>query len=332
MEKRLTAPGPVLDAQGKPNPGWASCGILQYERKAIRAPFYRIKEWDWYQVSDDEKALQFTLGHASYAGQAGVTLFNFRTGTRIFTKDVLMALPFGSLGLEASADADGVLQYDKNGMLLRFETAGATRRLLCKTEGFEADVTLTRENPNSLVVNIPFDESPKAFYYNQKINCMTAKGAARVGDTDYVFEQDAWGLLDWGRGVWPFHNEWYWSNATGRLDGEVFGLNLGNGFGNTSHATENALFYKGALHKLGAVRFELGERYTDPWRLTDADGRLDLTLSPAYDRETKTKLLWVDNRCHQMFGEFTGKAVLDDGTELAVRGITGFAEHAVNNW
>ncbi len=331
-QTRFTTPTPVLDPNGHPNPGWASEGLLQYNRAAIRAPFYRIKEWDWYQVSDDTKALQFTFGHASYAGQVGVMLFDFTNNKHIFTKDVLLPLPFSSLHLEPSAEEDSVLTFDKKNMWMRFETKGNTRFLACRTEGFEAEITLERQNPHSMVVNIPFKEYPEAFYYNQKISCMSALGRAVVGDTEYLFDQNAWGLLDWGRGVWPFHNEWYWSSATGRLSGQVFGFNLGCGFGDTSHATENALFYGDSVHKLGAVHFQLGTNYTDPWHLTDDGGRLDLTLTPVYDRKTATKLLWVDNCTHQMFGTFHGNVTLDDGTVLSIQDITGFAEHAVNNW
>ena len=41
---------------------------------------------------------------------------------------------------------------------------------------FAGNIRLERENPASLVVNLPFDESVHAFYYNHKINCMTAEG------------------------------------------------------------------------------------------------------------------------------------------------------------
>lgn len=332
MENRFTAPGPVLDANGHPNAGWASSGLLQYDREAIMAPYVRVKEWDWYQVSNDAIALQYTFGHASYAGQIGVMLFNFKTGEKIYTKDVLLPLPFGSLHLETSAETDGVLEYNKHGMFLRFETRGDLRLLTCRCDGFESEVTLTRQNPNAMVINVPFNEYPTAFYYNHKINCMTAKGSATVNGVTYTFDENAWGLLDWGRGVWPFHNAWYWSNASGWLDGAVFGFNLGCGFGNTAAATENCIFYEGSLHKLGPVQFTLGTQYSDPWQLTDAEGRLHLTLLPCYDRETAIKLLWVDNCTHQMFGTFSGFAILDDGTKLDVHDITGFAEHAVNNW
>lgn len=275
MEKRFTQPQPVLDGQGRPNPGWASSGLLSYNRRAVRAPFYRLKEWDWYQVSDGHRALQFTLGHASYAGQVGVMLFDFEEGKSIFTKDKILPLPFGSLGLEANADDDGVTEYNRRDMFMRFEKRGDTRMLAARCKGFEAEVTLVRQNPNALVINIPFDENPHAFYYNHKISCMTALGRAVVGGREYLFDNDAWGLLDWGRGVWPFHNEWYWSSASGRLGGEVFGFNLGCGFGNTSAATENCLFYKEAIHKLGPVDIALEGGYSQPWHLTDREGRLE---------------------------------------------------------
>lgn len=332
MEKRFTRPGPVLDEAGRPNPGWASGGLLQYNRRAIKASPFRIKEWDWYQVSDDSKALQFTYGHAGYAGQVGIMLFDFERGENIFIRDKIIPLPFGSMGLGASAEADGVLEYDKGGIFLRFEKRGGVRSLAARCPGFEAEVTLKQQTPQALVINVPFYEKPTAFYYNHKVSCMAALGRCKVGEKEYLFDQNAWGLLDWGRGVWPFHNEWYWSSASGRLGGEVFGFNLGRGFGNTENATENCLFYKDEIHKLGKLEIELGKSYMDPWRLRDAEGRLDLTLNPVYDRETRIKLLWVDNNTHQMFGKFTGKAVLDNGTQLRVEDITGFAEHAVNNW
>lgn len=332
MQRRFTSPGPVLNEKGQPNAGWASGGILRYNRAAIKAPFYRIKEWDWYQVNNSHLALQFTFGHASYAGQVGVMLFDFKTGEKIFNHDEMLICPFASLGLGASADEDGTLVYNKKGMEMRLETCGDTRLLYCRCAGLEAEITLIRQTPQGLVINVPFDEAPTAFYYNHKISCMRALGRVVANGREYLFDEDAWGLLDWGRGVWPFHNAWYWASAAGRLGGEVFGFNLGCGFGNTGTATENCLFYQDTIHKLGTVRFVLGASYNDPWHLVDEEGRLDLTLTPCYDRETKTKILWVDNNTHQMFGEFAGYAVLDDGTRLTVEKMVGFAEHAVNNW
>jgi hypothetical protein len=333
METQWTQPGPVLDEKGRPRPGYSTRSVLTYERKAIKAPPWRIKEWDFYQVTDGSHCLQFTIGHASYAGQVSMMFFDFQKGEKLALKEKFLVLPFGSLHMPENTETDHVLAYQKSGIDMRFIAEGDTRRLICRWEDFEADILLTRKNPHSLVINIPFDESPRAFYYNHKINCMTAEGFVRYGNSEYRFNPaESFGLLDWGRGVWPFHNEWYWSNGTGYVNGEIFGFNLGCGFGNPDAATENILFYGGKAHKLGKVSFTLGKDYIDPWHLRDTEGRLDLTLTPVYDRTTRTKVLWVDNVCHQMFGEFTGKAVLDDGTELKIEKVISFAEHAVNNW
>ncbi len=333
MQKQFTQPGPVLDANGSPYPGYSTKSILTYRRKAIKASPFRIKEWDFYQVTDRKMCMQFTVGHAAYAGQVGIMFFDFEEGKMLAEKGTFLVLPFGSLHLPEDAEKEHVISYDRKDGRIRFEAKGNARHLSCRWEDFEADITLTRQNQNSLVINVPFDESPKAFYYNHKINCMTAEGTVTYGDKQYYFSpEDAFGLLDWGRGVWPFHNEWYWSNGTGYIEDKIFGFNLGCGFGNTGSATENILFYGDSIHKLGEVVFELGSDYMQPWHIHDTEGRLDLTLTPTYDRTTRTKVLWVDNCCHQMFGEFDGMVVLDDGTKLKVDKLISFAEHAVNNW
>jgi hypothetical protein len=333
VQIQFQQPGPVLDEKGYPIPGFSTKSIRHYDRKAIKASPLRIKEWDFYQITDDNMCLQFTIGHAAYAGQICAMLFDFTKGEKLAEIGTILPLPFGSLHMPSDAEKDHVLSYQKKGGTMRFDVKGNQRNLYCKWDDFEAEIRLTRQNTNSLVINVPFDESPKAFYYNHKINCMIAEGMVNYQGKQYRFLPDkSFGLLDWGRGVWPFHNEWYWSNGTGYVNNTIFGFNLGCGFGNTKAATENILFYGDSTHKLGSVTFELGSEYYKPWHLFDDEGRLDLTLTPVFDRTTRTKLLWIDNCCHQMFGTFHGKVVLDDGRELRIENVVSFAEHAINNW
>lgn len=333
MERELLERGSVLDQKGSPIPGFSRKSTLLYDRSAIKASPWRIKEWDFYQVSNERLCLQFTIGHASYAGQVSLMLFDFVKGEKLLDLNKILPLPFGSLHMPKNAEEDNTLAYNKGGVFMSFETKGDARTLTCHWGKTETVIRLKRCNPDSLVINLPFEEYAHAFYYNHKINCMTAEGYVRDSGGEWRFEKaSSFGILDWGRGVWPFHNEWYWSNGSGYVDGEMFGFNLGCGFGNTDTASENMLFYGGRSHKLGKVDFVLGKEYMDAWHLQDREGRLDLILSPVYDRTTAIKLLWVNNCCHQMFGTFTGKAVLDDGTVLEVKDIVSFAEHAVNNW
>lgn len=79
----------------------------------------------------------------------------------------------------------------------------------------------------------------------------------------------------------------------------------------------------------GYVNWEQ-KRYTFDEK--DSFGLLD--WAEVYDRLTQTKVLWIDNCTHQMFGGFRGFIILDDGTKLELTGkeLISFAEHVVNNW
>lgn len=337
MEKEFLEPGPVLDEDGCPIPGFSRKSLLQYDRKKVKAWPWRMKEWDFYQISNDHLCLQFTIGHVGYAGQVCINLFDFRTGERHVSQGRLLPLVFGSLHMPLDAERENCLFYQKDDVYMCFETKsmeqGNERVLRCRWKDLEAEIVLKRENPDSIVVNIPFEESKHAFYYNHKINCMTAEGFVRTKEQEWRFEKkNSFAVLDWGRGVWPFHNEWYWSNGTGMVNGEIFGFNLGCGFGNTENASENMVFYRGRSHKLGKVKFELGKDHSQPWQLIEENGRMNLILNPDYDNLTVTRILWVNNCCHQMFGRFNGTVILDDGEVLEIRDLTAFAEHAVNNW
>ena len=50
QERHITTPGPVLDEHGVITPGYSERSICTYRRADIKAPFYRIKEWDFYQA------------------------------------------------------------------------------------------------------------------------------------------------------------------------------------------------------------------------------------------------------------------------------------------
>ena len=146
-------------------------------------------------------------------------------------------------------------------------------------------------------------------------------------------------VLDWGRGVWTYKNTWYWGSASGLVDGERFGFNIGYGFGNTSAASENMLFYKGRAHKLSQVTFHIpgdgGRRtpdYMQPWTFTSDDGRFEMDYTPVLDRASCSDVGLIKSDQHQVFGVFNGRAVLDDGTVLNVKGLPGFAEKVINKW
>jgi len=337
MQKEITEKGNVLKDNGTlATAGYSTRRVLDYNREAIKTP-WKIKEWDFYQVSNDRFCIQFTIGHVSYAGTVTITAFDIITGKKQSISKPLV-LPFNRLHMPRSAE-EGDLCYKVKGFEMSFTHIEGGRKLYCKVDDpkllpVEIDITLDQPSKASIVMATPFDEGPNYFYYNHKINCMPASGKAVFGIETYDINPDTTiGLIDWGRGVWPYKHEWFWSNGSSIIDGKLFGFNLGYGFGNTSAATENMLFYDGSCHKLEDVSFNIPkDSYTKPWTFSSSDKRFEMEFIPVFDNYTETKMLFVNNHCHQVFGRFNGKAVLDDGRIIEVKNLTAFAEHAVNRW
>lgn len=338
MQNLIDSTGPLLGEDGSLlQKGYSTQAQLIYNRNHIKAPPWRIKEWDFYQVSNDDFCLQMTIGHVSYAGNVSVKLFEFATGKHYEISKIL-ALPFNRLRMPPSAE-QGDLIYKGKGIHLQFQVQEGGRRLICQatdkhSPSIDFDIQLAQPDLTSVVMATPFAENPAYFYYNHKINCMPASGTVQIGDEEYRFEpESSFGLLDWGRGVWPFRHVWYWGNGSSYVDGKRFGFNIGYGFGDTSAATENILFYDGVAHKISHVYYDLSkDGYMSKKLFTSDDGRFEMEFTPIYDQITKTKLLFVDNQCHQVFGKFTGRAILDDGKVIEVKDMVAFTEHAINNW
>ena len=191
---------------------------------------------------------------------------------------------------------------------------------------------------HTMVIVTPFDK-PKYFYYNQKIVGFKVEGYFKVGDFEYKFSGlKTRGILDWGRGVWTYKNTWYWGAGAGIVDGHEIGFNIGYGFGDTSAASENCVFYDGVMHKLDQVTFNIPKdekgkyEYTKPWTFTSNDGRFEMDFTPIIDRKSKTDVLLICSDQHQVFGKFNGKIILDDGKVIILRDFIAFAERVFNKW
>lgn len=343
MQREITEVGELLNNQGELiERGYARELILHYNRHAIKAKSFRIKEWDYYLVANDEYAVALTVADNSYMGLLSVSLIDFKN--RWYkTTSVIKPFTFGKLKLPCSSKI-GDVEYRDNRIHLAFLNDGKRRKLICemkkfnKDKDFACEFELYDEPKDSMVIVTPFSEDRKAFYYNQKINCMKAKGMARYDGKEIFFDPAvSMGTLDWGRGVWTYKNTWYWGSASGLIDGVTFGFNIGYGFGDTSAATENMIFYDGKAHKLKDVTFHIpmhGEfyDYMQPWTFTSSDHRFEMAFSPILDREDFTSVGVISSEQHQVFGTFSGIAVLDDGTEVKIHNLLGFAERVYNKW
>ena len=344
MQKQIIEKGALLNHKGELiEAGYATSLIREYRRKDIKANPMRIKEWDYYLISDGRRALALTISDNSYMGLESVSWIDLEKPEEI-TKSEIILMPMGKLNLPSSSVSGNVSFHNKN-LNMIFGNNGQKRHLRVNYKDFKDGKTLTADlilddvPEDSMVIATPYKEDPKAFYYNQKINCLRAQGYVSIGNDGYRFEADsAFGVLDWGRGVWTYSNTWYWSSASGMQNGKRFGFNLGYGFGDTSSASENMVFVDGKAHKLSQVTFNIpfkedgSEDFMKPWTFTSDDGRLSLDFEPVIDRAALIDLKLIRSDQHQVFGRFSGTVILDDGSPFEIKNLPGFAEKVANKW
>ena len=340
MQNKITEPMRLLDKNGHvTSPGYATSLIWEYSRKDIKAPKFRIKEWDYYIALNNDYAVAMTVADNGYLGFVSASVMEWKSCKNITTA-VMTPFPLGKFHMPPSSETGDIMFANKRAYV-GFSHKGDDRLLEIDFDNFEGDqrlsgqITLHQDkSADTMVIATPFAENPKTFYYNQKINCMRAEGEIKLGDKIYTFApHDSFGTLDWGRGVWTYSNTWYWGSGSGLIGDNLFGFNIGYGFSDRSSASENMLFFNGRAHKLDQVEFHIPEdSYLKPWRFTSNDNRFEMDFVPILDRFDDTNVGIIRSCQHQVFGRFSGVAVLDDGTKVEVKDFLGFAEKVANRW
>src|SRR5262245_27069282 len=187
------ARGELLDARGRlVERGWARDEARRYRRASIGASAFRIKEWDYYCVLADDYGLALTVADNGYLGFLSATWLDF-TAPAQQTESVILPFPMGRIAMPESADAGDVVQGDAK-LKLAFRHEACVRRLAVECQAFargrglKGEIHLAQPPMDRMTIATPFPNAPKAFYYNQKINCMPASGAITVGDRHYALD------------------------------------------------------------------------------------------------------------------------------------------------
>ena len=342
MQNRLSK-GLLLDNNGNlVQAGYSTNLIKEYNRNQIKAPKMRIKEWDYYYIGNQHNGIAFTLADNSYVGLASVSIIDFEKETFI-TRSSMKLFTNGKLNLSNNTNEGKVIWVDNN-YYIKFDVNNGKRYIEVKIKNykdnnpFEAKFELVDSTDESMVIATPFNK-PKHFYYNQKINCIRAKGYYKYkGNTVHFSDNDSRAVLDWGRGVWTYKNTWYWSSLSSVDDnGDEIGFNLGYGFGDTTKASENMVFYKGKAYKLEDVEFIIPKdsnnkyKYLDPWIIKSKDESINLTFTPILDRHDNINFILLKSLQHQVFGRFNGRIKVED-KEVEFNDLISFAEVVTNHW
>jgi len=344
MQKEITTPCPLLDENGElAQVGWARQPYLDCNLENSR--FYRcrplqalrIKRWDYYGVTTPDFFFSATLAHLGYAGTIFVYTLDFASAE--LHEETLLA-PLGR-GIHLARNSQHGDSYFDNGRVrVAFRLEEDKRRVQVSWpafnhgQGIATDLALhCPAHHESMVIVIPI--RGRRFYYNRKINCLPAEGWIQRGERRFNLQPDnSLENMDWGRGLWEYQSFWVWASASAFLeDGRPLGLNMGYGFGDTSAATENAFVLNGRVHKLEKVAFDYNpHNFMRPWKMRSSDARLNLEFVPFKERLARSDVLLIHSEVHQMFGRYSGTLRTDDGEELHVRDVIGFAEEHHARW
>ncbi|HCM25688.1 MAG TPA: hypothetical protein DIC34_03940 [Treponema sp.] len=337
----LTEAGPFLDKRGKPRArGWSRRPLLAYDRAAILSPVHSIKEWDSYTVLSPTHGVSFIVADYGAFGIARAEAVDLVEGD-CASDSWVVPFPLGSMSLPASSESGDVRFRDKGksidfalledgGRILKVDIPG-----FCRGQGLRGAIVLgARGDAESLTTAGSWRRRGERFAYCRVLPCLSAEGMMQFGGEELAFSKDeAFGTLEWCRGVWPHRSEWIRASVSASVDGHPFALSVAGGDGEDAEGHRTAVFRDGILHKISSATIRNDQRdIPGLWRIVSADGRLDATMAPVAEHGSKDGFLFFSSARLQSYGLFSGRAVLDDGTVLDFKDLPGNIERTKARW
>lgn len=289
----------------------------------------RTKRWEYWGIVTDRWVVGLTVAGLDYLALAGLYVLDRATGEEIARDGVA---PFGRPRLgDEPGDGSAWLAAGLGGgtVTVGFEDRSGGTTLRAEARGIAVELEVTRPGHDALAVVVPWGD--RHFQYTLKDLANPVTGTVTVDGVTHDIGR-GWAVLDRGRGRWRWANRWNWGAGSGVVEGSTRAIQVGGQWTDGTGSTENGLLVDGRIHKIGEDlewTYDLADP-SAPWRVTGE--RIDATLTPFHRRRAITELGVLAVRTHQAFGEWTGTGVLDDGAEVSLDGLVGWAEESRNRW
>ncbi|MFH1537477.1 MAG: DUF2804 domain-containing protein [bacterium] len=334
-EKELSEPVALCRRNGSLNPAAVGWSRRPLQTCNLRGRWPRKKKWNYWCVLDGRFAFSATIADVDYLGLAAVYFLDFEKRELL---ELTLPLPFGAgLSMGERVEEDVVFETKKLGISLK-QLEGAIR-IQAKAPSMQekklaADILIdVPDGHETLNVAVPWN--PKTFQFTSKQNCLPARGSVRIGDEIYEYDPEtAFGVLDFGRGIWPYRTKWNWGSFSQRRKDCIVGVNLGGKWTDGTGANENSITLDGKLYKVmeDLVWVYDTKDFMKPWKIkTEHSDAIDLELTPFYDKQASVNLVFLGTKTHQCFGRFSG-TLKAGGKKIEVENAVGWAEESISKW
>jgi hypothetical protein len=345
------APASVATSRGEPRFGTYQGELPEVDLARLQGQWapsrttrlLKRKRWHYTFAATPEVAALFAVVDLGYSASAFAVALDL--GERKLLCDVsFMGAPGPMVEM---GDKPGA------GLTACFRTLGgrlAVKRGEEEGEAYKVDVDVSRMRtgslqsfqwdgslmvaggPPALTVIAPV-EGDGLVNVTMKRNGLLTFGSLEAGGKRFRLDGGVGGM-DYTQGYLARHTAWRWAFACGRLaDGTPVGVNLVEGFNEgATESNENAVWVGDRLYPLARARFEYDAKdLLAPWRMTTADGALDLRFQPLHVHREERDLRLVVSHFAQPVGLFEGTVKVGSRT-LHLSNVPGVTEDQDMLW
>ena len=294
----------------------------------------RLKEWQAFQLSDDEHFVLGAVYDTKSLGILQVVVVEKATGrVRRFEHMVptwALSVAQGLFETRSTGRWRGLSVSVANdlgrGQVEVLATAAAQGRRPALDLAVVGDCSLGRAGMIAICHPFPGDTG----LYSTKI-AMPAQGSLTVGPRTQVFQADRSILvLDDHKGHYPSPMVYDWLTGARVLpDGRRVMVNLtDNQVRNPEIYNENVVVVDAEVSRLPPVRFERPAGVSGPWRVRDAHGMVDVTFVPEVPNEQHVGPRRALAEYDGPFGWLSGRVVSAAGP-VSLDGFYGMGERKI---
>ncbi len=336
-EREITKDVKLCDELGKLNTeavGWSRKPIIDCNLKDYHK--FRKKRWNYWNINNDKYFFTAAVTHMDYSALIFVYLVDIENKV-IMEKDKLIFL---GKDVHIEDDVFENVHYQDKDMNIKFTYNKNLLKININWKDFYNNCTLKSEffidyykDVETLNVVIPWNKDE--FQFTSKQNCFLAKGYVKLGKEYYEFKKyNSFASMDFGRGIWPRNIMWNWATFSGKIDGKLFGINLGAKWTQGTGMCENAIYIDEKLIKVHEdVEFVYDEKdMMKPWLINTVNSEdIYMEFVPLFHRIYRKNMLLIKSNFNQIFGKFNGIININDEKYL-IKDVLGCVEEQKAKW